>query len=58
MESYGENQERFPKTYSKVVVNILKLEGSIQGKVIRIVICPSKKENLISDGLKNQLLIP
>ena len=58
MESYGENQERFPKTYSKVAVNILKLEGSIQGKVIHIAICPTKKENLISDGLKKQLLIP
>ena len=58
MESYGENQERFPKTYSEVAVNILKLEGYIQGKAIRIAICPTKKENLISDGLKNQILIP
>ena len=58
MESYGENPERFPKTYSKVAVNILKIEGYIQGKVIHIAICPTKKENLISDGLKKQLLIP
>ena len=57
MESYGENQERFPKTYSEVAVNILKLEGSIQEKGICIAICPTKKENLISDGLENQLLI-
>ena len=53
MGSYGENQERFPKTCSKVVVNILKLEGSIQGKGICIAICPTKKENLISDSLEN-----
>ena len=58
MESYCENQEKFPKTYLEVVVNILKLEGSIQGKGICIAICPTKKENLISDGLTNQLLIP
>ena len=43
MESYGENQERFPKTYSEVAINILKLEGSIQGKGIHISICPTKK---------------
>ena len=58
MESYGENQERFPKTYSVVAVNILKLEGSIQEKGIFIAICPTKKENLSSNGLTNQLLIP
>ena len=52
-----ENQEIFPKTYSEVAANILKLEGSIQGKCICIAICPTKKENLISDGLENQLLI-
>ena len=47
MESYDENQEIFPKIYSKVATNILKLEGSIQGKGICIAIYPTKKENLI-----------
>ena len=53
-----ENQEIFPKTYSEVVINILKLEGSIQGKGIYIAICPTKKENLITDDLTDQLLNP
>ena len=58
MESYCENQEKFSKSYLEVGINILKLERPIQGKGICIAICPTKKENLISDGLENELLIP
>ena len=58
MLPWSEVQERFPKTYSKVVNDLLKLEGAIQGKSISIAICPTIRENYISNNLTNQLLVP
>ena len=57
MLARSEVQERLPKTYSKVVNDILKLVGTIQGKSISIAICPTIRENYISNNLENQLLI-
>ena len=54
----SEVQERFLKTYSKVVNALLEMKSTIQGKGISIVICPTIKENYISNSSKNQLLIP
>ena len=54
----SEVQERIPKTYSKVVNDLLKLEGTIQGKNISIAMCPTIRENYINNSLKNQLLVP
>ena len=51
-------QEIFPKTYSKVVNDLLKLDGTIQGKRINIAICPTIRENYISNSFENQLLVP
>ena len=57
MLSPGKVQERFPKSYSKVVNYLLKLEGTIQGKSIIIAICPTIEKNHISNNLANQLLV-
>jgi hypothetical protein len=49
---------RFPNTYTKYVIALLKFKGTIQGRVISIVVCPNDKENYISIDMANLLLIP
>ena len=58
MESCGEKQGRFPRTFSKCVNALLKRKGAIQGKVVNIVICSSDKKNHINVDVANPLLIP